>query len=85
MVVKLSKVNSALSKLRHVLDNENLRSVHYAIIKSHLLQKKWSFRAEIRKFSNFHSTRYKNIGYLFYRTKIYNTCSMIVNTIYVWN
>ena len=84
MVVKLNKVNSALSKLRHVLDNENLRWVHYAIRGNAPTGPLFKV-SKIGKFSNFRDTRYKNIGYLFYRTKIYNIFSMILNAIYVWN
>ena len=66
LALKLSKTNAMLSKLRNVLDIKTLKSVYYAIFKSHLCYASLVWVQSITLFKILHLLRKRSFRIMFF-------------------
>ena len=69
VVLKLSKANAMLSKLRHVLDIKTLRSVYYAIFEPHLCYASLVWEQNTNSVKRLHLLQKKSHRLMFFRSR----------------
>ena len=69
LALKLNKANAMLSKLRHVLDIKNLRSVYYAIFESHLCYASLVWAQNNNSVERLHLLQKKSLRLIFFQSR----------------
>ena len=67
--IKLNKANAMLSKLRHVLDITNLRSVYYATFESYLFYVSIVWEQNTSSFKTLHLLQNKSLRMIFFQNR----------------